>query len=107
MAEIFPELRYTNDVASSLVLEADKEDNPDSVDAPKTRPRVFAERSKFADLVVFLVGKMTELARLSWCGVYRNVFVNLDIVRFIVDGNRHSDGARWALRWRMMGDGQR
>ena len=92
MTEILPELWNTNDITCSLVFEADKEDGPDSIDAPEASPGVLAEGGKFADLMVFLVGEVSELTSLSWCRVYRSVFVDLDIVRLMVDGEHHNDG---------------
>ena len=96
MTEVFAELRYPNDRSRCLVFKADKKDDPDCIYAPKASPGVLAERSKFANFVIFLVGKVTELTCSSRCGIHQHVFVDLNVVRLVISGDSHIDGHdRW------------
>lgn len=65
ITKIFAKLWNSNHIASCLVLKTDQENDPNSIHAPCTSPRVLAEGCKFADFVIFLVGKVAEVTRLS------------------------------------------
>jgi hypothetical protein len=92
MTKIFAELRNSDDRPSCLVFEADKKNNPDCIYAPKASPRVLAERSKFANFMVFLVDKVTKPACFSRIQVHRHVLIDFNAVRLFISGDGHSDG---------------
>lgn len=96
MSKVLPELRDTNNISRSLILERDEQNNPYGVDAPGARPRILPERSKFADIVVFGIGKVAELCDLA-SSDGREVFIDLHHILFRSQSGSH-DG------WKEGGD---
>lgn len=59
-AKVLTELRDSQDITRCLIFKADEQDCPDGIETPSKGPRVLFDGLPFANLVVLLVGQMSQ-----------------------------------------------